>query len=78
MQDVEMTTRNKAILIARALKTLGFPLLSQYAEKEKSEEMLNGYLRIVELKCENNKKALEEIYYFGILPIVKENRKGVA
>ena len=70
--ECELTSKNKAILIARLLRAVGFHLLANYAERETSDPMLNGYLRIAEVKAKHNPEnveALAEAYYFGLLQI---------
>jgi hypothetical protein len=76
--DYEMTTRNKAILIARLLRAVGFNLMATYAERETCDTMLSGYLRIAEVKAKNNPEALAEAYYFGLLDIPLTSIEGLA
>lgn len=73
--DFQLSTKDKAIIIARILRAVGFNLIANHAEHETSESMLKGYLRIAEVKAAKNPDALAEAYNFGLLEIPLPEKK---
>lgn len=48
---MSLEKRNKAQILSGLLSDLNYPLLAEYASKETSEEMMRGYLRVIEHKA---------------------------
>ncbi len=62
-----LSTRDKAILIARALKNLGYNVIAKFAEKESNDAILDGYLLIAQLAASKDPEKLAECEYFGVI-----------
>lgn len=48
---MSLEKRNKAQILSGLLSDLNYPLLAEYASKETSEEMMRGYLCVIEHKA---------------------------